>query len=125
MTIRIGHYLPGAQMTPVDTARLSNLVERLERVQADWAAALASGSDDVSDLQITRWKLCGEIEDEVRTFVQGFQPPNLPGDNRPALCRQRLQDEGKPYPRSGCQACNSTAASGLMCRYRFPKAGAA
>lgn len=26
-------------------------------------------------------------------------------DTRPAYCRDRLRDEGKSYPRSGCQAC--------------------
>ena len=25
---------------------------------------------------------------------------------RPTNCRERLRDEGKPYPRSSCQACN-------------------
>ena len=31
---------------------------------------------------------------------------------RPALCRERLREEGKPYPRSSCQACGWTVFSG-------------
>lgn len=38
-------------------------------------------------------------------------------DNRPANCRFRLQDKGKPYPRSACQACGKSIVTGLgtMC----------
>jgi hypothetical protein len=36
-------------------------------------------------------------------------------DPRPANCRNRLRDNGKTYPRSGCQSCNN---GGLMgCPY--------
>jgi len=31
-----------------------------------------------------------------------------PADDRPAGCRFRLQDEGKPYPRSSCNACGKS-----------------
>ncbi len=34
-------------------------------------------------------------------------------DRRPEQCRFRLQDEGKPYPRSGCKACGKTITTGL------------
>jgi len=34
-------------------------------------------------------------------------------DSRPANCRFRLQDEGKPYPRSSCAACGRTITTGL------------
>lgn len=34
-------------------------------------------------------------------------------DNRPAECRFRLQDEGKPYPRSFCRACGRSIFRGL------------
>ncbi len=34
-------------------------------------------------------------------------------DRRPDHCRFRLQDEGKPYPKSSCQACGKGIASGL------------
>lgn len=37
---------------------------------------------------------------------------------RPALCRERLREEGKPYPRSKCQACGWTAFSGPIERAR-------
>lgn len=29
----------------------------------------------------------------------------MASDNRPENCRNRLRDEGKPYPRSGCGHC--------------------
>jgi hypothetical protein len=34
-------------------------------------------------------------------------------DPRPARCRFRLRDEGKPYGRSGCTACGKTITTGL------------
>lgn len=34
-------------------------------------------------------------------------------DTRPANCRFRLQEEGKPYPRSSCEACHKTITTGL------------
>ena len=34
-------------------------------------------------------------------------------DTRPLNCRFRLQDEGKPYPRSGCSACGKRITTGL------------
>lgn len=34
-------------------------------------------------------------------------------ETRPPRCRFRLQDEGKPYPRSSCQACERTITTGL------------
>ena len=33
---------------------------------------------------------------------------------RPARCRNRLRDEGKPYPRNGCAACNYALKSGIV-----------
>lgn len=40
-----------------------------------------------------------------------------PVDVRPASCRFRLQDEGKPYPRSSCTACGATVMNmGKACR---------
>lgn len=34
-------------------------------------------------------------------------------DTRPLNCRFRLQEEGKAYPRSSCQACGKTITTGL------------
>lgn len=34
-------------------------------------------------------------------------------DARPVDCRFRLQDEGKPYPRSSCSGCGRTITTGL------------
>lgn len=33
-------------------------------------------------------------------------------DNRPTNCRNRLSDEGKPYPRSGCAHCKTGGITG-------------
>lgn len=33
-------------------------------------------------------------------------------DDRPALCRNRLKDEGKPHPRSGCNVCRNGGMMG-------------
>jgi hypothetical protein len=45
-------------------------------------------------------------------------------DTRPENCRHRLQDENKPYPRSGCAACGKTVMTGLgrECSYAAPMA---
>lgn len=34
------------------------------------------------------------------------------GDARPANCRNRQRDEGKPYPRSGCDHCRDGGLRG-------------
>lgn len=34
-------------------------------------------------------------------------------ETRPLNCRFRLQEEGKAYPKSGCQACGKTVMTGL------------
>lgn len=45
-------------------------------------------------------------------------PAADPAPLRPANCRFRLKDEGKPYPRSGCSGCNGDVfAIGNECRY--------
>lgn len=33
-------------------------------------------------------------------------------DTRPGLCRNRLRDEGKPHPRSGCAVCRNGGMMG-------------
>ena len=33
----------------------------------------------------------------------------------PANCRQRLQREGKPYPKSGCEACGDMSPLWRQC----------
>ena len=37
----------------------------------------------------------------------------MSADLRPANCRFRLADEGKPYPKSGCEGCGKTIFTGL------------
>lgn len=36
-----------------------------------------------------------------------------PADPRPRHCRFRLEEEGKPYPRSSCDACGRSVLAGL------------
>lgn len=42
-------------------------------------------------------------------------------DTRPASCRERLREEGKAYPKSGCTACGANIATGLKCKHAAPK----
>lgn len=42
-------------------------------------------------------------------------------DTRPATCRDRLREEGKAYPKSGCTACGANIATGLKCKHAAPK----
>lgn len=35
-------------------------------------------------------------------------------DTRSPTCRERLREEGKPYPRSSCQACGWRAMGGAI-----------
>ena len=49
-------------------------------------------------------------EKVLRVFVKDDPAPSKPPvlnivENRPANCRERLKDEGKPHPRSGCNHC--------------------
>lgn len=39
---------------------------------------------------------------------------------RPADCRNRLRDEGKPYPRSGCLVCKDGGLRGCPYERRTP-----
>jgi len=45
--------------------------------------------------------------------AQAEMPETTLTDPRPENCRFRLQDIGKPYPRSGCGHCGRTIATGL------------
>jgi hypothetical protein len=47
------------------------------------------------------------------TLSAALSQPEVKADTRPSDCRFRLQDEGKPYPRSGCSACKNSITSGL------------
>lgn len=43
----------------------------------------------------------------------GWRVVPVEPDTRPALCRFRLVDEGKPYPKSACNACGKTITTGI------------
>lgn len=47
-----------------------------------------------------------------------------PEDDRPQTCRNRLRDEGKAYPRSGCDYCKEGGLRGCIYDRRpFPPYG--
>jgi hypothetical protein len=56
-------------------------------------------------------------EDQLRrdweVKLTGQAAFDLRQDARPIRCRFRLQDEGRAYPRSSCEACGRTVMSGL------------
>lgn len=41
-------------------------------------------------------------------------------DTRPANCRFRLEEEGKPHPKSGCDVAGCRGVFGAICRSRSP-----
>lgn len=43
--------------------------------------------------------------------VASWERAGKPRDHKPANCRNRLRDEGQPYPKSGCASCGN---GGLM-----------
>lgn len=47
---------------------------------------------------------CGTIE-ETLAEAPLETPPSPPVDKRPFNCRNRLRDNGKAYPKSGCRVC--------------------
>jgi len=50
--------------------------------------------------------------DEVEAYITApVKPP------RPANCRERLREEGEPYPRSSCGACGANLRTGLICKH--------
>lgn len=55
--------------------------------------------------------------DNNSEFLRGYSrmlaaAPTQEKDNRPTNCRNRLSDEGKPYPRSGCAHCKTGGITG-------------
>ena len=45
--------------------------------------------------------------------IEELSGKDEPIDKRPQGCRFRLADEGKPYPKSGCNACGARIGAGL------------
>ena len=52
-------------------------------------------------------------QSETGIHVSGLRDAST--DERPENCRDRLQDEGKPYPKSGCEACGWTPFNDEEC----------
>lgn len=64
------------------------------------------------------WKYTAQdIGTTARTILDAFAP--YPLDERPANCAERLRHEGKPYPRSSCEAC-LVRKFGIGCKYTTP-----
>lgn len=64
---------------------------------------------------------CGDYVDwPIQEETVTSPPQELKGveDTRPQMCRFRLQEEGKAYPRSSCQACHATLFNlGKFCKW--------
>lgn len=100
------------------------MIEALTRRSTQMLAALKPFADKVfNDNGIT-------VQDSHRLTTEDFakayfafrggvpaEPQCTPTGVRPANCRERLRKEGKPYPRSSCEGCGTTIATGLWCPY--------
>lgn len=56
----------------------------------------------------------------LKDNVVFLKEQDVPESKKPANCRERLIAEGKPYPRSGCYACDAykiTTQSPKKCNY--------
>jgi len=109
------------------------MIETLMRRSTEMRDALKPFADcvfDNGDMTVEQFNL--KREDFVRAYhayygtlpaLGAAAPPSAlpPGDGdddddpRPRKCRNRLRDEGKSYPRSGCDACAATIRTGLRC----------
>lgn len=58
--------------------------------------------------KMRRIQLRKEIEERQAELVRLGQSE----DKRPARCRNRLRDEGKAYPKSGCEVCSTGGMTG-------------
>lgn len=77
--------------------------------------------------QTRQWELSKQIatqaisvyKEAMGNIKSDVTPKKQQADKRPANCRHRLYDEGKAYPRSGCDGCGQTIFTGLgaTCRY--------
>jgi len=89
--------------------RLNRIAEGLVEIPFAHCCAEAGGYVDacvcVNKDHGTAWSHAGDVRNPTLTNAP------LPAADRPANCRNRLRDEGKPYPRSGCSHCRN---GGLM-----------
>lgn len=97
---------------------------RIEAASSDEDAELARSVSEVRQwLDGVSWTgdiiPCNHIRRLVATVSSRLSAEPEAGSSdedaeaRPANCRFRLQDEGKPYPRSACQACGAKVTTGL------------
>lgn len=64
--------------------------------------------------EIETCELCGRHYAPGEEHTHGCGGPS--SDTRPANCRERLQEEGKPYPKSRCVACGQ--ALRIVCPHK-------
>lgn len=90
---------------------------------------LPDGRDISKELMVTRFQIDGDIKDGmVRVALEMLMTPAqmqiarlslFAEDPRPPNCRDRLQDEGKGHPKSGCDAC-SRSLPNKPCPFLLP-----
>ena len=91
---------------------------RIERAKLD---AMMSGDDTSLEDGIKQAMRVIGIADQLlskhapfdHTKREDIAVPGSP-DERPINCRNRLRDEGKPYPRSGCAVCKTGGLHGCI-----------
>jgi hypothetical protein len=121
-------------MSWLDSAHsvVGQLMRRLEEAQKvvalywDGFDLLNDGPDDEdrahANATINEAHRLGEqiaLAHRIRNAPRPPPPPLArPSGERPANCRNRLRDEGKPYPRSGCLSCKDGGLRG--CPYERP-----
>lgn len=71
-----------------------------------WVSGVASMLERVAREELTK------AIDDLRSELQKLPDPP---DPRFPRCRERLRDEGKPYPKSGCDVCGNGAL--VKCPY--------
>lgn len=62
---------------------------------------------------------CRKAADEVQAALSS-PASSSPAEKRPANCRNRLRDEGKPYPKSGCASCGNGGMMGCPHERKAP-----
>lgn len=58
------------------------------------------------------------LDGTVIIIICTYQQVAIKVDSRPSDCRDRLQEEGQPYPRSSCSACGTLLRQDWKCPYK-------
>ncbi|WP_296584274.1 hypothetical protein [Xanthobacter sp.] len=79
-------------------------------IVTDWDRYLKAHPGDVGDEAVAECPECSG------TGKVAAAPQPGGADTRPANCRFRLEDEGKPHPKSGCEVSGCRGVFGALCR---------